>query len=275
MAAKENASKGATGRGVKERDEDALDLRALEQATTEEPGEETISRGVTSKTAAELGMEPKVEVSAEAQAWMTKQNKRLTRTITGYVDRVAEQGEAAPGLEAGTVTVGSYVGLDILAYSPIQSIGPPPYQPHKIIAGGEQATIWAALFVNPAVDIPQGFAVPATVQLGGRGFRVRCEQIDLSNLTGGPDFTFQGTFSSPAPSLTWIPFTFTAPDPGANPRLMEANITVDVTDMAQPWAAFATWHFDIDSEPPVQWVPGTPPELQHDIPMRYLIYSEG
>lgn len=278
MAVKENASAGATGRGVKERDEAALDLRALELAESEkEPGDEAISKGVTSTTAAEMGMKPEVEVPPKAQAWMTKQRARLTHTVTEYVDRVdarREGSEEGPGLEAGTPTVGSYVGLDVLAYSPIQSIGPPPYEPHKIIAGGEQATIWAAMFVNPAVDISQGFAIPATVQLGGRGFRVRCEQVDLTNLTGGPDFTYQATFASPAPSLTWIPFTFIAPDPGANPRLMEANITVDVTDMAQPWAAFATWHFDIDNEPPVQWVPGAPPQLQHDIPMRYLIYSE-
>jgi hypothetical protein len=274
VAVKETSSATSAGKGVKEKGEDAVDLRALEEAGAEEPGGE-ISRGVTSKTAAELGMKLEVKVPPEAQAWMTKQNTRLTSRVEKYVDRVdAARSETALGLEAGAVTVGPYVGLDILAYSPIQSIGPPPYAPHKIIAGGEQATIWAALFVNPAVDIPNGFAIPATVQLSGRGFRVRCEQVDLTNLTGGPDFTYQAIFTSPAPSLTWIPFTFTAADPGVNPRLIEANITVDITDMAQPWAAFATWHFDIDSEPPFLWVPGGPSELQHDIPMRYLIYSE-
>jgi hypothetical protein len=214
---------------------------------------------------------------------MQKYDARMRRRLEEYVDaldaaRNREAGAArtqeAGAPEAGAVTVGSYVGMDILAYSPIQSIGPPPYEPHKIIRGGEGAVIWALLFVNPAVSIPSGFAVPPTVQLGGRGFRVRCEQINLTNVSNGPDFTSIGTFPSPAPAFTWIPFFFTAPDPGQNPYLMEANITVDITDLAQPWAAFATWHFDIESDPGIPGLSSVPPELQHDIPMRYLIYSE-
>jgi hypothetical protein len=241
-----------------------------------------ISRGVTSTTAATLGMEPEVEVPPEAQAWMERQDARLQRLVEAYVANLDNRRNGQAGeteatlrerIEAGEVTVGPYVGLDVLAYSPIQWIGMPPYAPHKIIRGGEQAVIWALVFVNPAVDVLNGFAVPATVQLSGRGFRVRCDQIDLTNVSNGPDFTFTGTFPSPAPSLTWIPFLFTAPDPGLNPRLMEANITVDITDMAQPWAAFSTWHFDFDSDPGfLGFVPDVPPQLQHDIPMRYLIY---
>lgn len=238
-----------------------------------------ISRGVTSMTAAQLGMEPEVEVPGEAQAWMERQDAFIQNLVEKYVADLdtRRNGQArvaaAAEPEAGEVTVGPYVGLDVLAYSPIQWIGMPPYAPHKIIRGGEQAVIWALVFVNPAVDVLNGFAVPATVQLSGRGFRVRCDQIDLTNVSNGPDFTFTGTFPSPAPALTWIPFPFTAPDPGLNPRLMEANITVDITDMAQPWAAFSTWHFDFDSDPGfLGFVPSVPPQLQHDIPMRYLIY---
>jgi hypothetical protein len=266
----------STGVKVKEDEEVAVDLRAMEK---EQEGAVTIDRGVTSTTAAELGLEPEEDVPPEAQAWMERQDARLTRRVEGYVERLeatgngrAEEREAGTA-EAGEVTVGTYVGLDVLAYSPIQSIATPPYEPHKIIRGGEQAVIWALVFVNPAVDIPNGFAIPATVQLGGRGFRVRCEHIDLTNVSNGPDFTFTGTFGSPAPSLLWFPFVFTAPDPGVNPRLMEANITVDITDMAQPWAAFATWHFDIESDPGFLGIPSAPSQLQHDIPMRYLVYS--
>jgi hypothetical protein len=263
---------------VEEEAQEYVDLVTVEEEPT---ARRTIAvgRGVSSMTAAKLGMEPEVEVLPEAQAWMERQDARLKRRVEEYVARLdttrngqATEAEAAVA-EAGEVTVGPYVGLDVLAYSPIQSIGTPPYAPHKIIRGGEQAVIWALVFVNPAADIPNGFAVPATVQLSGRGFRVRFDQIDLTNVSNGPDFTFTGTFPSPAPALTWIPFPFTAPDPGLNPRLMEANIAVDITDMAQPWAAFATWHFDIESDPGfLGFIPSVPPQLQHDIPMRYLIY---
>ena len=266
----------STGPRVKEAEEETVDLRALEK---EREAPVTIDRGVSSTTAAEMGLEPEVEVPPEAQAWMERQTERLTMLVEEYVDRLESSGNGravepeAGAAEIGEVTVGPYVGLDVLAYSPIQPIATPPYEPHKIIRGGESAVIWALVFVNPAVDIAHGFAIPATVQLGGRGFRVRCEQIDLTTVSNGPDFTFTGTFGSPAPSLTWFPFLLTPPDPGVNPRLMEANITVDITDMAQPWAAFATWHFDWDSDPGFLGLPGVPPQLQHDIPMRYLVYS--
>lgn len=264
----------STGTKVREEEGPAVDLRALEK---EQERVIRVDRGVTSTTAAGLGLEPEAEVPDEAQAWMERQNARLTRRVEEYMDRLeaTQNGRVVEeaGAEAGEVTVGTYVGLDVLAYSPIQSVFPPPYEPHKVIRGGEQAVIWALMFINPAVDVSQGFAIPATVQLGGRSFRVRCEHIDLTNVANGPDFTFTGTLGSPAPSLTWFPFVFTAPDPGVNPRLMEANITVDITDMAQPWAAFATWHFDIESDPGFLGVPSVPPQLQHDIPMRYLVYS--
>jgi hypothetical protein len=278
VAVKENASTAGTRSAVKEKEEESLDLRGIEEAEAREAKAATeVSKGVSSMTAAELGMEPEVEVPPEAQAWMQKHDVRMRRRLERYVDALdAARTEEAGALEAGAVSVGSYVGMDILAYSPIQAITLPPYEPHKIIRGGEEAVIWALLFVNPAVSIPSGFAVPPTVQLGGRGFRVRCEQINLTNVSNGPDFTRIGTFPSPAPAFTWIPFVFTAPNPGADPFLMEANITVDVTDLAQPWAAFATWHYDIESDPgiPSFGVPFTPAQLQHDIPMRYLVYSE-
>jgi hypothetical protein len=276
VAVKENTSTAGSRSAVKEKEEESLDLRAIEEAEAKEAkAAAEVSRGVSSMTAAELGMEPEVEVPPEAQAWMQKQDVRLRRRLEAYVDDLdSARTEEAGALEAGAPMVGSYVGMDVLAYSPIQAITPPPYEPHKIIRGGEWAVIWALLFVNPAVSIPSGFAIPPTVQLSGRRFRVRCEQINLTNVSNGPDFTFAATFPSPAPALTWIPFFFIAPDPGGDPYLMEANITVDITDLAQPWAAFATWHFDIESDPGFLWVAATGPQLQHDIPMRYLIYSE-
>jgi hypothetical protein len=72
------------------------------------------------------------------------------------------------GPTTGDPATGFYVGFDVVATSPIQFGGPPPYQPSKVIAAGEQAFVVALIFVNPTVNIPLGWAVPASVQLGGR-----------------------------------------------------------------------------------------------------------
>ena len=56
----------------------------------------------------------------------------------------------------GDPTTGFYVGFDVVATSPIQFGGPPPYQPSKVIAAGEQAFLIAFIFVNPTVNIPLG-----------------------------------------------------------------------------------------------------------------------
>ena len=174
----------------------------------------------------------------------------------------ARQSAAEPRL--GEPIVDTYVAFDLYAYSPIQFIGPPPYQPSRIIAAGEWAVIYAVLFVNPTVDIPHGFAVPPTVQLGGRTYRVNLEQVNLTNVTDGPDDFRQAVFTSPAPDYTLLDFWFQAPDPGpTKPRVMEANLTADILNMAQPYAAFATTIVDVD-----QW------KVLEDIPMRYLIYRK-
>ena len=57
----------------------------------------------------------------------------------------------------GDPTTGFYVGFDVVATSPIQFGGPPPYQPSKVIAAGEQAFLIAFIFVNPTVNIPLGW----------------------------------------------------------------------------------------------------------------------
>ena len=77
-----------------------------------------------------------------------------------------------------------------------------------------------------------------------------------------------------APSLTFFSIFIIAPDPGQNPRLVELNATADIVDIAQPFAAFATNHLDIDSDPGFLNVPPQPPQFQHDIPLRYLIYRK-
>jgi hypothetical protein len=173
----------------------------------------------------------------------------------------------------GDPTTGFYVGFDVVATSPIQFGGPPPYQPSKVIAAGEQAFIIAVIFVNPTVNIPLGWAVPATVQLGGRTWRMTLDQGNLT--TGGvlPQQVQTATFASPAPQFTTVIFPLATPNPGPDPALIEANVTVDIVDPAQPYAAFATTFLDVDNDPGFLGVPVSA-GFRHELPNRYLIYSE-
>jgi hypothetical protein len=65
----------------------------------------------------------------------------------------------------------------------------------------------------------------------------------------------------------------TIASPGPNPALIEANVTVEVTDPAQPYAAFATNFFDIDYDPGFLGIPATSAGWQNELPNRYLLYS--
>ena len=216
-------------------------------------------------------------LKGKVQSFMDDYKAYLEERTELYAQRVAarntklRRGELTP--EAGEATRGTYVAMDVVDFM-VQFASLPPYNPSKIVANGELAVIFAVLFVNPAVDIPNGFLIPANVQLGGRGFRVRFEQINLTNVTNGPDFTITGVFPPIAPVISIFAFPFIAPDPGVNPRLMEVNITADITNAAQPYAAFATNHLDLDSEPGFLFVPPAPPAVQHDIPLRYMIYRK-
>ena len=64
------------------------------------------------------------------------------------------------------------------------------------------------------------------------------------------------------------------PNPGPDPALIEANVTVDIVDPAQPYAAFATNFLDVDNDPSFLGAPPTSAGWRHELPNRYLIYSE-
>lgn len=251
------------------------------RATAAEASAETSSR-VTSVTATQLGMEPAVEVPAGADEWRKDAESRLVAKVNDYVAAMDARHRKAKGngqgngpAELGEPTVGTYVALDVLSFSPLQRITYPPYEPSRIIADYEDAVIWALIFINPAVDVYQGFAVPATVQLGGRRIRVRLEQVNLTTVTNGPDQTFTAVLPAPAPSLIWVPFRFRADDPGRDPALFEANVTVDIVDPEQPYAAFATHHVSLDADPAFLYIPPKPGgQVLHNIPLRYLVYSK-
>lgn len=229
---------------------------------------------VIAATAEELGAEmsgqaPTLppDIQAKAKQWLNSYKKKLVAQTENYLQKQAEG--VAP--QAGEPVVGGYLHWDMLSISPIQFAGVPPYLPNRIIASGEAALLVAVLFVNPAIG-PGGLS--ATTILGGRQFRVRFEQINLTDVTDGPDFTFTGTFPALAPTLSIFSVITIAPNPGPNPRLVEMNVTADIVNLAQPFAAFATHHINIDSEPGFLGIPPVAPQLLHDIPMRYLIYPK-
>lgn len=254
---------------------DELTVKAAAAETPAKAPSAAPSR-VASVTAQSLGAEPATEVPAGAEEWRRSAERALMAKVEKYVSTMdARHRDGDDKQSLGEPTVGTYVALDVLSYSPIQSITFPPYEPSRIIAGGEDAVIWALVFINPTVDVAQGFAIPATVQLGGRTLRVRLEQVNLTNVSNGPDQTFTLTLPAPAPSLIWVPFFFTVSDPGVNPALFEANVTVDIMDPVQPYAAFATHHVSVDADPGFLGIPPEPGwQLLHDIPMRYLVYRQ-
>jgi hypothetical protein len=215
------------------------------------------------------------ETEEAARAWIDDYRAKLTRQTESYLDRQADYFAELASRQVATIGEPTHVGYvywDLISISPIQFVALPPYQPSKIIASNELALFQAVLFINPATNIFN--PISATTILGGRDFRVRFEQVNLTDVTNGPDFTFIGTFPSPAPALTFFSQFIIAPDPGQNSRLVEQNVTADITDIAQPFAAFATNQFDVDSDPGFLNIPPQPPQFQHDIPLRYLIYSK-
>lgn len=219
------------------------------------------------------------EVALErATQWANEYAARLTeRTMS----RLAEVAGHSNGVQAhigepttGSPATGFYVAFDVAATSPIQFGGPPPYQPSKVIAAGEPAFIVAFIFVNPTVNIPLGWAVPASIQLGGRTWRMTLDQGNLTTGTVLPHQVTSATFATPAATLTPVVFSLATPNPGPDPWLIEANVTVDIVNPGQPYAAFATNFLDIDNDPGFLFVPPASAGFRHELPNRYLIYSD-
>jgi hypothetical protein len=219
------------------------------------------------------------EVALErATQWANEYAARLTeRTMS----RLAEVAGHSNGVQAhigepttGSPATGFYVAFDVAATSPIQFGGPPPYQPSKVIAAGEPAFIVAFIFVNPTVNIPLGWAVPASIQLGGRTWRMTLDQGNLTTGTVLPHQVTSATFATPAATLTPVVFSLATPNPGPDPWLIEANVTVDIVNPGQPYAAFATNFLDVDNDPGFLFVPPASAGFRHELPNRYLIYSD-
>jgi len=204
-----------------------------------------------------------------ATQWANDYAARLTERVRSRLAQPPASSNGALKPAIGEISVGSNVAFDVAVTSPIQFIGLPPYQPSKIIADTEAAFIIAFMFVNPAFPpLP-----PATVQLGSRGWRMSLDQFNLTTGTVLPEIVVTGTFPPNAPELTAVVFSLATPNPGPDPWLIEANVTVDIGP-GQPYAAFATNFFDVDQDPAFLGIPPTVPGWRNELPNRYLLYSK-
>lgn len=172
----------------------------------------------------------------------------------------------------GPILPGGYQYWNTLTAGPFQLFGNPPYRPGKIIAGGELAFFIAVIWVNP--NNSPGGGLPGTVVLGSRGYNAFFDTFNVSDVTNVTNFTVNDAFSGPADVVTLIPWFFVPPDPGPQPKIFETSFAVDIVEPGQPFASLATWHIDPDLEPGFLGLPPVPPQLQHDIPARFLVYSE-
>jgi hypothetical protein len=222
-------------------------------------------------TSEEVALERATKWANEYAARLTERTMSRLAEVAGHSNGVQAQiGEPTTGSPA----TGFYVAFDVAATSPIQFGGPPPYQPSKVIAAGQSAFIVAFIYVNPTVNIPLGWAVPASIQLGGRTWRMTLDQGNLTTGTVLPHQVAGGTFATPAATVTPVVFSLATPNPGPDPWLIEANVTVDIVNPGQPYAAFATNFLDVDNDPGFLFVPPASAGFRHELPNRYLIYSD-
>jgi hypothetical protein len=240
-----------------------------------------VGRGIAAVTAEELGAELEgnatpipAEYAEDVQSIINDVRAKLVAHVEKNMQKAIHRNGTGNGLQpmAGEVTLDTgYEYWDLLTLSPQQFIAAPvTFRPQKIVAGGEFALLLAILFINP-LPTPGG-GPSATQYLGGRPFRVRFEQMDLTNVANGPDFTFVGVFPGVAPVLSIFPVGIVPANPGLNPQLVELNVTADITLPGQPMAAFATQWFDIEADP--GFPAPQPAGLRSQLPLRYLVYPE-
>jgi hypothetical protein len=222
---------------------------------------------------------PVSEEVARQQAiqWANGQAARLTERVMSDPPQAdgRANGGVAPRIGAPTTDLGGppYVAFDVIATSPITVAGPQLiYPPSKIIPAGSLSFLVAFIYTNPFPG--NGWVVPASIALGARPWRMT---LDLTNLTNGTttNLVQAGVFASPAAVITPVIFLLPTPNLGPDPSLYEANVTVYVDVPAQPFAAFATSFFDIDSDPGFPFFPPIPPQnpgYRYELPNRYLVF---
>jgi hypothetical protein len=208
--------------------------------------------------AAEEEVDPKIKTA------MAIMEDQIAKKIEDFKKRMASIEAATPINPVG------YQNWNCLLLGPYQTIGNPPYLPNKVVAGGQPCYMRGLVWVNQAVPAVGGW--PASIVLGGRAYNLRFGTVDLTTVTPGPSQNFPLTFSSPALELNWQTWVFTPPDPGPTPHIYEVNLTMDVILANQPFAGFATWHYDPDAEIPFWTMPAQPAGWEFERPARFMVY---
>lgn len=212
----------------------------------------------------------------QAESLIQKVETKLTRKLNSAMEAAYKKLDDAGSRAGGPID--PYIGYetwDIGVYAPFKLDVPPmAYAPNKIIGSGEPVLFLAVLFINP---LPYYQMPPATTNLAGERVRVRFENVNLTDVSSGPNHTVQWTLGAPAPFLTFIPWVHVPANAGPNPASMELNVTADITEAASPYAAFANQWMDFETDP--GWpLPGLLPEvsggLKQQIPLRYLVYPK-
>ncbi|MGQ9927988.1 MAG: hypothetical protein ACUVS4_14090 [Chloroflexaceae bacterium] len=243
-----------------------------------------LSKRLDVLTAAELGAQgPEIALTPEelepAENWRLNYQPRLIEAAEKYVRSLLSspaKGNGKPGEEIGGPRVGPYVPWDVVAFLPIELGGAGLMgEPNKIVPAGSWIVVYALMWANPVSDPIHGYKVPANMQLGGRPYRVTCHQLNKTSGATLPPLTYTGTFPPVLPALSWWSFFIKTPST-TTAELIEVNITADIEFPAQPFAAFATWHYDVDMEMPWFWSfpPPVPPQWRHGIPMQYLVFPQ-
>jgi len=234
------------------------------------------------------------EVEKHAQAIADAWEARLREQTKVYTRRVRALAREAGPEATGPISQfqsGEYLWWNLLLAGPYQRTDPDgPYQPAKIIRHGEWAFMLVALWRNTE---PLGIAGPPASQvMAPYEYEVWLETTNITDCANGPDYgPITGTFGGGNTNVFWVrlrPSDFPEPSQG-KPTLYEMNMVVDIKGPGPglpPFAGYATWVYDPDSElpfgpvrvwiPGVGWVlmniPGRSARLQHDIPARFLVY---
>jgi hypothetical protein len=204
--------------------------------------------------------------------------------VAEQVDAVRAQHEGNGEVELAAEPDSSFFGIsypwwNILVIGPLQAVAPGgPFLPSKIIRTGEDAFMIVVLWRNP-LPLPGGPNPSAAQIMAPYRFVVRGETINLSSVIDGPDLTpVSGVFGGGFINAFVMPIatgTFPTPSEG-RPILYELNFVMDILGVGPglpPFAGYATWVLDPDAEPAFLGIPGVPAELQHDIPVRFLVYK--
>jgi hypothetical protein len=222
------------------------------------------------------------EIRERADQWLASYNHFMTESVQKALMMKAE---AQPRPEFGGPLATDYKYWDVVLAGPIQFFRPNgPYRPSKIIAANEWTLMCGIVFVNP--ELGPGGSMSGQTNLADRPYRVKMETVNLSSVTDGPDYVEMARFPVEPPTFTYYAWWHRWADPGDDPQLFETYFTADVTLSKQPYAAFSTWHYDVDKDPgfliPLpQPQPGGPnggsfPTIPsgwyYERPARYLVY---